>query len=207
MFRKTMVRGLMAVALVAALLGGRRRLMSFFPQGWHRDRNMNWLCHKRLSSGRFRCWPAQGTTTKTLAAHQLQVLLAAGDPEATQAAPAWRPVCAGSGCRSSRRGSSSSLRARKLVELIFLLRRSFTRARAILCIEAGMWSPPFWNRIPRRATPISPGFRHFDFRNGNIEVATCQNCRSAVGESACSQNNESIRFRCVPRCGRRRVWA
>jgi transposase len=55
-----------------------------------------WLCHKRLSSGRFRCWPAQGTTTKTLAAHQLQVLLAAGDPEATQAAPAWRPVGPGS---------------------------------------------------------------------------------------------------------------
>ena len=27
-----------------------------------------------------------------LAAHQLQVLLAAGDPSATQAAPAWRPV-------------------------------------------------------------------------------------------------------------------
>lgn len=51
-----------------------------------------WLCHKRLSSGRFRWWPTQGTTTKTLAAHQLQVLLVAGNPESTQAAPAWRPV-------------------------------------------------------------------------------------------------------------------
>ena len=55
-----------------------------------------WLCHKRLSNGRFRCWPAPGTATKTLSAHQLQVLLAAGDPEATQAAPAWRPVGPGS---------------------------------------------------------------------------------------------------------------
>jgi transposase len=57
-----------------------------------------WLCHKRLSSGRFRCWPSEATAgqvslgARTFAAHQLQVLLAAGDPEATQAAPAWRPV-------------------------------------------------------------------------------------------------------------------
>ena len=31
---------------------------------------------------------------RSLAAHQLQVLLAAGDPTATQAAPAWRPLSA-----------------------------------------------------------------------------------------------------------------
>ena len=55
-----------------------------------------WLCHKRLSNGRFRWWPAHGATARTLAAHQLQVLLAAGDPEATRAAPAWRPVGPGS---------------------------------------------------------------------------------------------------------------
>ena len=62
-----------------------------------------WLCHKRLSSGRFRWWPTAGTAAeqaspgaRTLAAHQLQVLLSAGNPEATQAAPAWRPVCLGS---------------------------------------------------------------------------------------------------------------
>ena len=49
--------------------------------------------YKRLSSGRFRWLPASGTAAaKTLAAHQLQVLLSAGNPEATQAAPAWRPV-------------------------------------------------------------------------------------------------------------------
>jgi transposase len=52
-----------------------------------------WLCHKRLSSGRFRWWPTSSTTAaKTLAAHQLQVLFSAGNPEATQAAPVWRPV-------------------------------------------------------------------------------------------------------------------
>jgi len=49
--------------------------------------------YKRLSQGRFGWWPAgKDVTTKTLATHQLQVLLAAGNPEATQAAPAWRPV-------------------------------------------------------------------------------------------------------------------
>lgn len=51
------------------------------------------LCQKRLSQGRFGWWPAgKDVTSKTLAAHQLQVLLAAGNPEAVQAAPAWRPV-------------------------------------------------------------------------------------------------------------------
>jgi transposase len=61
-----------------------------------------WLCHKRLSSGRFRWWPLAGTPAeraspgvRTLAAHQLQVLLSAGNPDATQAAPAWRPVGCG----------------------------------------------------------------------------------------------------------------
>jgi transposase len=52
-----------------------------------------WLCHKRLSEGRFRWWPsAANQGAKSLAAHQLQVLLSAGDPEATKAAPAWRSV-------------------------------------------------------------------------------------------------------------------
>jgi transposase len=52
-----------------------------------------WLCHKRLSSGRFRWWPTSATqAAKTLAAHQLQVLFSAGNPEAARAAPAWRPV-------------------------------------------------------------------------------------------------------------------
>jgi transposase len=49
--------------------------------------------YKRLSSGRFRWWPkSAGAAAQALAAHQLHVLFSAGDPEATQAAPAWRPV-------------------------------------------------------------------------------------------------------------------
>ena len=52
-----------------------------------------WLCQKRLSHSRFHWWPAGGTgPARTLEAHQLQVLLCAGNPDATQAAPAWRRV-------------------------------------------------------------------------------------------------------------------
>jgi transposase len=54
-----------------------------------------WLCHKRLSKGRFRWWPTGGgraEVAQTLAAHQVQVLLSAGNPAGTQAASAWRPV-------------------------------------------------------------------------------------------------------------------
>ena len=52
-----------------------------------------WLAQKRLSSGRFRWWPASATSAATaLEAHQLQVLLAAGNPAAAQAAPMWRPL-------------------------------------------------------------------------------------------------------------------
>jgi transposase len=56
-----------------------------------------WLAQKRLSKGRFRWWPegrCEREVARILAAHQLQVLLAAGDPTATRAAPAWRPVSA-----------------------------------------------------------------------------------------------------------------
>ena len=52
-----------------------------------------WLCHKRLSTGRFRFWPAADRAPiRALEAHQLQVLLSAGDFEATQAAKPWRRV-------------------------------------------------------------------------------------------------------------------
>lgn len=52
-----------------------------------------WLCHKRLSSGRFPWWPVcTSAAAKTLAAHQLHVLLSAGNPEAVHTAPMWRPV-------------------------------------------------------------------------------------------------------------------
>jgi transposase len=54
-----------------------------------------WLCHKRLSSGRFHWWPTSaqaGEAARTLAAHELHVLFSAGNPAGTQAAPDWRPV-------------------------------------------------------------------------------------------------------------------
>jgi transposase len=62
------------------------RVLAYDGQGF-------WLCHKRLSQGRFRHWPSQGARVqRELLAHELQVLLAGGNPEATQAAPQWRPV-------------------------------------------------------------------------------------------------------------------
>lgn len=57
-----------------------------------------WLCQKRLSKGRFRFWPrsqAGASIVRSLEAHELQVLLSAGDFEAAQAAPPWRRLSPG----------------------------------------------------------------------------------------------------------------
>ena len=55
-----------------------------------------WLCHKRLSAGRFRWWPSRGDAGNgagaSLRAHELQVLLCGGDPGGTKAAPVWREI-------------------------------------------------------------------------------------------------------------------
>ena len=54
-----------------------------------------WLCHKRLSAGRFRFWPeGRGAPARALEAHELHVLLSAGDFAATRAAEPWRRVSA-----------------------------------------------------------------------------------------------------------------
>ncbi len=54
-----------------------------------------WLCHKRLSTGRFRWWPSNpGETVSVLEAHELLVLLRGGDPGSTKAQPVWRRVSA-----------------------------------------------------------------------------------------------------------------
>lgn len=52
-----------------------------------------WLCHKRLSTGRFRFWPegAQGAARR-LEAHELAVLFSAGDFEAARSPAPWRRV-------------------------------------------------------------------------------------------------------------------
>ena len=60
------------------------KLLAYDGQGF-------WLCQKRLSSGRFRHWPdGAGAAQRELLSHQLQVLLAGGDAEATRGAPMWR---------------------------------------------------------------------------------------------------------------------
>lgn len=55
-----------------------------------------WLCQKRLSKGRFPWWPRSGAqATARLQAHQLAVLLSAGDPNLAKGAEPWRRVDAG----------------------------------------------------------------------------------------------------------------
>lgn len=55
-----------------------------------------WLCHKRLSQSHFRHWPrSKSGGVRKLQAHELQVLLWDGDPEATGAAPPWRALPTG----------------------------------------------------------------------------------------------------------------
>jgi transposase len=64
------------------------RVLGYDGQGF-------WLCHKRLSSGRFRFWPHSATqAARVLEAPELQVLLMAGDPGAVRTAPAWRQLTA-----------------------------------------------------------------------------------------------------------------
>jgi len=62
------------------------KLLTYDGQGF-------WLCHKRLSRSRFLWWPSGGdAAAHRLAAHQLAVLFAAGDPTRTGTAADWRPV-------------------------------------------------------------------------------------------------------------------
>ena len=50
-----------------------------------------WLCHKRLSKGRFRFWPHGTTSSRALDAHQVQLLFSGGDAEARAGVPEpWR---------------------------------------------------------------------------------------------------------------------
>ncbi len=53
-----------------------------------------WCCHKRLSRGRFRFWPAtRGAAAGVpLEPHELQLLCWAGDFAAANAPAPWRPV-------------------------------------------------------------------------------------------------------------------
>jgi len=51
-----------------------------------------WLCHKRLSTGRFRHWPDGKERSVSLLAHELQVLLCAGDPDSARIPAPWRAL-------------------------------------------------------------------------------------------------------------------
>ena len=52
-----------------------------------------WICQKRLSSGRFRFWPeAAESGAQSLEAHELSVLLSAGNPSATDGLVPWKKV-------------------------------------------------------------------------------------------------------------------
>ena len=52
-----------------------------------------WLCQKRLSKGRFNWWPVNSdTASKSLAVHELQLLIWNGNPANTNVAPLWRPI-------------------------------------------------------------------------------------------------------------------
>jgi transposase len=61
------------------------KLLAYDGQGF-------WLCPKRLSQGRFHWWPTATTTSVTLSAWELSILLGNGHPDRAQLAPAWRPV-------------------------------------------------------------------------------------------------------------------
>ena len=60
------------------------RVLTYDGQGF-------WMCHKRLSQGRFKWWP-KGEILSPLAAHELQVLLWNGDPKDSKVTPFWKPI-------------------------------------------------------------------------------------------------------------------
>ena len=62
------------------------KLLTYDGQGF-------WIATKRLSKGKFSLWPTGNEPARVLRAHQAQMLLAAGNPEA-EAPPAWRPLSA-----------------------------------------------------------------------------------------------------------------
>ncbi len=64
------------------------KVLAFDGQGF-------WLAQKRFSQGRLKHWPGTdggSSTTRQLLSHQLQVLLAGGNPDRTEGAPLWRSV-------------------------------------------------------------------------------------------------------------------
>lgn len=63
------------------------KLLTYDGQGF-------WLCHKRLSSGRFQWWPEDNSNTIQLTASTLNILLYNGNPITANCQHDWKPVCA-----------------------------------------------------------------------------------------------------------------
>ena len=77
-----------AVFVFRSKQGSGIKLLCFDGQGF-------WLCHKRLSKGRFRWWPStksEDDASVRLLTHELQVLICGGDPTDTRVPAAWRAV-------------------------------------------------------------------------------------------------------------------
>jgi transposase len=52
-----------------------------------------WLCHKRLSNGKFQWWPQRGDQkVDKLAVHELQLLIWNGNPEFAKVSPPWKEI-------------------------------------------------------------------------------------------------------------------
>jgi len=66
------------------------RIFTYDGQGF-------WMCHKRLSKGRFRHWPTgkEGDRISRLAVHELQLLIWNGNPAAGRGAKFWREIPVG----------------------------------------------------------------------------------------------------------------
>ena len=58
------------------------KILAYDSQGF-------WLCHKRLSQGKFFQWPKMSTSLVMLSSIQLQVLLQNGNPEVIACEPPW----------------------------------------------------------------------------------------------------------------------
>ena len=74
-----------AVYVFRNRMGTTLKLLLYDGQGF-------WLCTKRLSHGRFHWWPTTATSSVTLSARELSILLWNGNPDRAQLAPLWRPI-------------------------------------------------------------------------------------------------------------------
>jgi transposase len=62
------------------------KLLTYDGQGY-------WILHKRLSEGRFSWWPDNaGKAARSLAVHELQLLLWNGNPDKAATQPFWRRI-------------------------------------------------------------------------------------------------------------------